>query len=165
MGIIDDIKGDSLEELHLSNAPEDYFGAPEEFADAMKANTSIKTVVFDNDFLACSKGDDRATIVSSVSAPPNVEKVILKDSLLVIGSCVTNLTKNAGRLTDLSIVNCTLQGTPEDFDTFVTALKNNGTLKNLHITDCHAPHADVDMGKVMADLKDGLCIEIVGEGN
>jgi hypothetical protein len=163
MGIVDDIKSNSIEELHLSNPPVDYFGTTEEFADAMKENTSIKTVIFDNDFLACAKGDDRAQIVSSLGALPNVEKVVLRDSFLNIGVCVTNLTKDAKKLSDLSMENCTLQGTPESFDIFVTALKGNGSLKNLEVTDCRAPHGDVDMTKVMADLRDGLSIQISGE--
>lgn len=165
MGIIDDIKSSSIEELHLSNMPEDYFGTSEEFASAMKVNTSIKTVIFDNDFLACSKGDDRALIVSSLATLPNLEKVVLKDSFLMIGICVTNLTKNSKKLNDLSMVNCTLQGVPADFDKLVNALKENENIKKLQITNCNAPHADVDLGKVMADLKDGLTIEISGEGH
>ena len=164
MGILDDIKSNSIEELHLSNDPDDYFENSKEFADAMKENTSIKTVIFDKDFLACSKGDDRATIVSSLGALPNVEKVVLKDSFLMIGICVANLTKDAKQLKELSIANCTLQGVPQDFDKFVTALKDNQTIKNLHITDCHAPHGEVDLTKVMTDLKDGLTIEVSGEG-
>ena len=164
MGIIDEIRGNSVDELHLSNMPEDYFETSQDFANAMEKNTSIKTVILDKDFLACSKGDDRATIVSSLSSPPNVEKVVLEDSLLMIGVCVTNLTQNAKNLNELSMVNCTLQGVPSDFDKFVNALKDNETLKNLHITDCHAPHADVDLTKVMSDLRDGLNIDISGEG-
>lgn len=161
--ILDDIKNNAIEELHLSNVPEDYFGTAEEFADAMKVNTSIQTVIFDQDFLGCTAAKERAIIVSSVGHLPNIQKVVLKDSLLMVGVCVTNLLKNAKQLHELSLENCTLQGVPSDFDMLQGALgEKAGTLKSLHITTCHAPHADVDMGKVLSTLQDqGLSMEIV----
>jgi len=164
MGILDDIKANAVTELHLSNDPDDYFTTSKDFADAMAENTSIKEVIFDGEFLACSKGDDRATIVSSVGGLPNVEKVVLKDSLLMIGVCVANLTKNAKKLSDLTLSSCTLQGTPSDFDMFVNALKENDVIKSVHISESHAPHDGVDLGKVMNELREGLSIDISGAG-
>lgn len=164
MSILDDIKSNTIEELHLSNLPEDYFGTAAEFESAMKENTSIKTVILDGDFLVCLKAEDRAIVVSCVGNLPNVEKVVLKDSRLMVGVCMTNLVKNASKLNDLSMVNCTLQGIPDDFDKFKNSLTETSSLKNLDITDCFAPNSDVNLEKVMDSLKESLSINITGTG-
>jgi hypothetical protein len=162
MSILDDIKNNSIDELHLSNLPEDYFGTAAEFEAAMKDNTSIKTVILDGDFLVCLKAEDRAIVVSCVGKLPNVEKVVLKDSRLMVGVCMTNLVKNASKLHDLSMVNCTLQGVPEDFDKFRDALVETSGMKTLDITDCFAPNSDVNLDKVMDSLRESLSITITG---
>ncbi len=162
MSILDDIKSNTIDELHLSNLPEDYFGTAAEFESAMKENTSIKTVILDGDFLVCLKAEDRAVIVSCVGKLPNVEKVVLKDSRLMVGVCMTNLVKNASKMTDLSMVNCTLQGIPDDFDNFKNALVEASGMKNLDITECYAPNSDVDLDKVMESLRESVSITITG---
>lgn len=164
MGILDDIKANSIDELHLSNLSEDYFATAEEFSEAMGSNSSIKSVIFDGDFLVCLKAVDRAIIVSSVGKLPNVETVVLKDSRLMVGICVTNLVRNAKQLKGLSMIKCTLQGIPDDFENLKAALSESTSIKSLQITDCFAPHAGVNLDKVMGDLKEGLSIDITGDG-
>lgn len=161
MGILDDIKSNSLEELHMSNLPEDYFETPDEFAEAMKDNTSITSVIFDGDFLVCLHAKDRAIVVSCLGKLPNLESVVLKDSRLLIGVCMTNLVKDAPKLKALSMINCTLQGTPADFDTFTNALMHlEGTFQNLVIQESFAPNEDVQLDQVMTGLKELAKIDV-----
>lgn len=161
MGLLDDIKCNLVEELHMCNDSDDYFESPGQFEDAMKENTSITKVTFDGDFLVCLKAEDRAIIVSCLGRLPNLETVVLKDSRLLIGICVTNLVKNSPKLSSLSMVNCTLQGVPEDFVMFKTALGEKSCMKTLRIEDSFAPNEDVKLDSVLEGLKD-LSIEISG---
>jgi hypothetical protein len=161
MGILEDIKGNLIEELHLSNSPEDYFESPDELADAMKDNTSVKEAIFDGDFLTCLKPEDRAIVVSCLRRLPNLEKVVLKDSRLMIGICIANLVKDSPKLNSLSMINCTLQGVPNDFDTFKSAIGDSSSMKSLHIEESFAPNDDVQLGNVLEGLKD-LNIAISG---
>jgi hypothetical protein len=163
MGIIDDIKNNSIEELHLTNDPDDYFDEANDFADAMKENTSIKTVIFDADFLGSTVAKERAVIVSSVGKLPSVEKVVLKGSLLMVGVCVTNLIKSASKLNDLTLEECTLQGVPSDFEKFKEVLGESESLKALHLNNCHPPHEEVKIDEVVKDLQDGLSIEVTAQ--
>jgi hypothetical protein len=165
MGIVDDIKANTVEELHLSNVPEDYFGETKEFVDAMNANTSIKRVILDGEFLASAVGKERADIVSAVGSLPNVESVTLNDSLLLVGICVANMVKNAKSLQELSIEKCLLQGIPDDFDTFKDALKNNAAVKKVHIAECNAANDKVNLTTVMSNLKEGLSVDVSGSGS
>jgi hypothetical protein len=148
MTILEDIADNKIETLHLENVPSDYFGKPQEFVDAMEKNTSIKKVFFEKDFIACLKGPDRAAVVSAVGKLPNVEKVELKDSLLMVGICVTNLVKNAKKLEIISFEKCVMQGTEEDFDLLGNALKESSSVKEVTIGDCHATDEDVDLTSV-----------------
>jgi hypothetical protein len=165
MGIlIDEIKSSEIETLHLSNVPDDYFETTLQFVEAMAANTSIKKVIFDKDFLACSSGKDRADIVGTVGKLPKLETVVLKDSLLMIGVCIKDLVADAGSLKELSMENCVLQGIPEHFDQLRDALKANSSVKTLHIENCTAPNDKVDLDHVMDSLKGSLTIDISGGG-
>uniref|UniRef100_A0A7S3L2E1 Uncharacterized protein n=1 Tax=Amphora coffeiformis TaxID=265554 RepID=A0A7S3L2E1_9STRA len=154
MTILEDIQKNKIETLHLDSVPMDYFAKPQEFVDAMAANTSITTVFFEKDFIACLKGDDRAAVVSAVGNLPNVEKVELKDSLLMIGVCVTNLVKNAKKLSSLSMEHCVLQGLPEDFDLLEEALKASSSVKDVTIGKCTPTSDEVDVKKLFSGLTD-----------
>jgi len=154
MTILEDIKNNKIETLHLDSVPMDYFAKPQEFVDAMAANTSITGVFFEKDFIACLKGDDRVAVLSAVGKLPNVEKVELKDSLLMIGICVTNLVKNAMKLSSLSMEHCVLQGLPEDFDLLEEALKESSTVKDVTIGHCTPTSDEVDVQKLFTGLKD-----------
>lgn len=145
MTILEDIKHNKIETLHLDGVPTDYFAKSQEFVDAMAVNTSITRVFFEKDFIACLKGDDRAAIVSAVGKLPNVEQVELKDSLLMVGICVTNLVKNAKKLSSLKMEDCVLQGLPEDFDLLLSAIKDSPTVKDLTIGKCTPTADDIDL--------------------
>mmetsp|Transcript_127578 Transcript_127578/g.190165 ORF Transcript_127578/g.190165 Transcript_127578/m.190165 type:complete len:168 (-) Transcript_127578:115-618(-) len=164
MAILDEIKSNEIETLHMSNDPEDYFETTGEFVAAMSENTSIKEVIFDKDFLACSNAKERASIVGTIGRLPNVESVILKDSLLMVGVCVKDLVNNAGSLKNLSVENCVLQGVPEHFDLLRESLSASSSIKTLHIHDCTAPNEKVDLDVVMGSLKGDLSIDISGDG-
>ena len=153
MTILEDIKNNKIETLHLEDAPTEYFSTPKEFVDAMAVNTSITKVSFEKDFIACLKGDDRAAVVSAVGNLPNVEKVELKDSLLMVGICVTNLVKNAKKLELLSMEKCVLQGLDEDFEALHEAIKGSSSVKDLKIKACTPTGEDVDLNKTFGDLK------------
>ena len=154
MTILEDIANNKIETLHFENAPSDYFGSPKEFVEAMAKNTSIKTVFFEKDFIACLKGDDRAQVVSAVGKLPNVEKVELKDSLLMVGICVTNLVKNAKKLESISFEHCVMQGTEDDFNLLGDALKASTSVKEVTIGECHATDEEVDLKTVYSGLSD-----------
>lgn len=145
----------------MSNMPEDYFDNAYQFEEAMKENTTIKEVTFDGDFLVCLKPDDRAIIVSCLGRLPNLEKVVLKDSRLMIGICMANLVKNSPKLSELRLIDCTLQGIPDDFDKFKKAISENQTMKSLHLEGSSAANDDVKLDIVLEGLK-GLSIEVLG---
>jgi hypothetical protein len=160
MSLLEDIKCNAVEELNMSNLPEDYFENAHQFEEAMKENTSIKEVTLEGDFLVCLKPDDRAIIVSSLGRLPNLEKVVLKDSRLLIGLCIANLVKNSPKLNDLRMLDCTLQGVPDDFDKFKTALSENQSMKSLHLEGSFAPNDDVKLDTVLEGLKE-LSMEVM----
>ena len=82
----------------------------------------------------------------------------------MVGVCVTNLVKSAKKLEFLDIDNCLMQGVNSDFDKLKDALKSNPSIKTLRIENCTAPVEEVNLSKVMENLKDGLEISITGEG-
>ncbi len=164
MGIIDEIKSNEVTILHLSEAPEDYFTDCDVFANAMKENTSIENVIFDKDFLACSVGQQRATMVSSIGMLPNAKSVALKDSLLMTGVCLTNLIKNSKSIEELKLENCLLQGRAEDFSLLQDAINASPTFQTLRMQDCSAANSEVDLKNAMPSIKDGLIVEVSGEG-
>ena len=150
MTVLEDIKNNKIETLHLESVPSDYFPKAQDFVDAMAVNTSITKVFFEKDFISCLKGADRAAIVSAVGKLPNVEEVQLKDSLLMVGICVTNLVKNAKKLSSISFEHCVLQGLPEDFDLLLNALKESSSVTDLTIGKCTATSDEVDLQKVVS---------------
>lgn len=152
MTILEDIANNNIETLHLEEAPEEYFSKPQEFVDAMSKNTSIKKVEFEKDFIACLKGADRAAVVSAVGKLPNVEKVELKDSMLLVGICVTNLVKNAKKLESISFDHCVMQGLEDDFKKLEAAIKESSSMKELSIGDCTITGESVDLQKVFSGL-------------
>jgi hypothetical protein len=164
MGIVDDIKNNSITTLHLSEAPEDYFADSSVFADAMAANISIEKVVFDKDFLSCAMGAERAQMVSSIGALSNAKSVTLKDSLLNTGVCVANLTKNSKSLEELVIENCLLQGNTDHFQLFENAINESPTLQTLRIHNCNAPNDNVTLANFVESLKKDLNVDVSGEG-
>ena len=159
MTIIEDIANNKIETLHLENVPKDYFGKPQEFVDAMEKNTSIKNVFFEKDFIACLRGPDRAAVVSAVGNLPNVEKVELKDSILMVGICITNLVKNAKKLEKISFEHCVMQGLEEDFELLEKALKESSSVKEVTIGECTVTGEKVDIKKVFSGL-DGITINV-----
>lgn len=152
MTILEDIINNKVETLHFESVSSDYFATSTEFVEAMEVNTSLTKVFFEKDFIACLKGDDRAAVVSAVGNLPNVETVELKDSLLMIGICITNLVKNAKKLQSLSMERCVLQGLPEDFELLEKALKESSSVKNLKIGACTVTSDEVDIKSAYGSL-------------
>ena len=163
-GIVDEIKNNEIETLHLMNDPDDYFEHTRDFVDALKSNSSIKKVVFEKDFLACINGQARADVVGAVGKLPNIEVVQLKDSLLMVGVCVKDLVNNGSKLQELHVDNCVLQGVPESFEHWGDALKGSSSIKTLHINDCVAPNESVDLNQVMETLRDDLKDKVTVSG-
>ena len=182
--ILEEIKSNSIETLHLSESYDHYFDKPQDFVDAMKVNTSIKHVIFDKDFLGCSVARDRKVIgmfvcllycyrqcyqprllltnvftccvtVSSLGDLPNLETVTLADSLVMVGVCVTNLVKNSKSVKEITLQSCLLQGVPDDFELFRSALASNDSVQAIHLTKCSVPNEDVNFDGVVTDLKSG----------
>lgn len=162
MGIVDEIKSNAISTLHLTDDPDEYFADTNAFADAMAANTSIENVILEKHFLSCSVGAKRAQMVSSVGSLSNAKSVTLRDSLLNVGVCVTNLVKNSKSLEELVVENCLLQGSPDHFQLLEEAINGSPSLQNVRIHDCTAPNDKVTLANVFDSIKDGVNTEISG---
>jgi hypothetical protein len=159
--LLDQIAKNEITELRLSNDPDDYFEDPKQFVDAMKTNTSIETVCFDNDFLSCCNGKDRKDIVEACGMLANVESVLLNDSAMMIGVCVTSLITNAKKLKVLSMENCVLQGIAEDFEAFEKALQGAASIKTLRFKNCSAANPKIKFDQRLASYKNLPSISVV----
>mmetsp|Transcript_10555 Transcript_10555/g.23381 ORF Transcript_10555/g.23381 Transcript_10555/m.23381 type:complete len:170 (+) Transcript_10555:137-646(+) len=158
--ILQQIQSNTIETLHLSESYDRYVKTPQEFADAMNANTSIRSVIFDGDFLGATVAKERAVIVSCLGNLPHLETVTLADSLVMMGVCMTNLVKNSPSVTTLTLKQCVLQGIPSDFDLFTAALETNTTLKEIRLIQCTVPNDEVQFDTVVDGIQSGGNIAI-----
>jgi hypothetical protein len=147
------ITNNDVVEFSLSKDPDDYFENPKDLVDAMKQNTSVEKVTFDEDFLACCNGKDRKDIVEACGTLLNVKSVVLKDSMMNVGVCIVSLVTNAKKLNNLTMENCVLHGGIEDFEALEKALKGNTCLKTLRIVNCSIPNVTVQLDKVIESYK------------
>jgi hypothetical protein len=148
MTIIEDICSNQVVDLHLQDVPAEYFGETSELIAALKDNTSIETIRFDKDFIACVFGKERGEVLDQVAKLPNLKEVHLGDAGLMVEAIVT-LLKNAKSLRKISLHRLVMQGTQKDFDGLEATLYQHGALKDFQMEDCVASNDNIDMGKIM----------------
>jgi hypothetical protein len=148
MTIIEEIRANQVVDLHLNDVPEDYFAETNEMIAALKDNTSIESIKFDKDFIACVFGRERGEILDQVARLPNLKEVFLGDAGLMVDAIVT-LLKNAKGLKKISLHRLVLQGIEKDFEGLEATLYQHGSLKDFQMEDCVASNEDVDIEKIM----------------
>jgi hypothetical protein len=148
MAILEGIRANQVVDLHLNAVPEEYFGETSDMTDALKDNTSIESIGFDKDFLACVYGRERGEILDQVAKLPNLKEVFLGDALLRADD-IASLLKNAKGLKNISLHHLVLQGTKNDFEGLEAVLYQHGSLKYFQMEDCIAPNEDIDMEKIV----------------
>jgi hypothetical protein len=148
MTIIEDIHANQVVDLHLNAVPEEYFGETSDMVDALKDNTSIESVQFDKDFIACVYGSERGEILDQVAKLPNLKEVFLGDALLMV-DVIALLLKNAKGLKKISLHRLVLQGNRKDVEGLEAVLYQHGSLKDFQMEDCIPSNEGIDMEKIM----------------
>jgi hypothetical protein len=148
MTIIEEIHANQVVNLHLNAVPAEYFGETSEMIAALKDNTSIESIQFDKDFIACVFGRERGELLNQVAKLPNLKEVFLGDAGLMVEIIVTFL-KDAKSLKKISLHRLVMQGTQKDFDGLEAVLYQHGSLKDFQMEDCVASNEDIDMLKIM----------------
>jgi hypothetical protein len=148
MTILEEICANEIVDLHLSSVPEDYYGETTEMVEALKNNTSIVTVRFDEEFISCVHGRERGDLLDQLAALPNLKEVFLGDANLMV-DVITKLVGNAKSLRKLSLSGLVLQGVERDFDALESALHSHGSLKEFDMEECIASNEDIDIKKLV----------------
>jgi hypothetical protein len=148
MTIIEEICANEVVNLHLKGVPAEYFGETSEMIAALTDNTSIESIQFDKDFIACVFGKERGELLNQVAKLPNLKEVFLGDAGLMVEIIIT-LLKNAKNLKKISLHRLVMQGTQKDFDGLEAVLYQHGSLKDFQMEDCVASNESIDMEKIM----------------
>jgi hypothetical protein len=146
--ILEKICANEIVDLHLSLVPEEYFGETKEMVEALRDNTSIVTVKFDKEFIACVHGRERGDILDQLAGLPNLKEVFIGDAGLMV-DVIAELLGNAKSLRKLSLSRLVLQGAKSDFDALESALHRHGSLKEFEMDDCIASNEDIDITKLV----------------
>ena len=148
MTIIEDIRANQIVDLHLKDVPAEYFGDTIDMIAALKDNTSIESIQFDKDFIACVFGKERGQLLDQVAQLPNLKEVFLGDAGLMV-EFIVSLLKNAKSLRKITLHRLVMQGTQKDFDGLEAALHQHRSLKDFQMEECVASNEDIDMKKIM----------------
>jgi hypothetical protein len=148
MTIIEEIRANKVVYLHLNAVPEEYFGEISEIIAALKDNTSIESIQFDEDFIGCVIGRDRGKLLNQVAKLPNLKEVFLGDACLMVDAIAT-LLKNAKCLRKISLHRLVMQGIERDFEGLAAVLYQHKALKGFKMEDCVASNEDIDIERIM----------------
>jgi hypothetical protein len=148
MTILEDIRSNTINTLHLSSVPEDYFTSTKEFVAALKDNTSLEEVTFDKDFLGCVYGRERGLILDAVGELKNIQQVQLADVCVMVPDLVRFVQRAKG-LKSFTIERLMLQGVQSDFDDLECALLQKTGLKTFHLNDCDTANVGIDMDRIL----------------
>jgi hypothetical protein len=148
MTILEEIRANDVIDLTLNNIPEDYFEHTDDMLAALRENTSIETVRFDKDFIACVYGRERGDLLAQVAQLPNLKEVFLGDSGLMTDA-IADLLKSAKGLRKLTLHRLVMQGVQNDFDYLECILYQHTSLKDFQMDDCIASCEEVDLGRVL----------------
>lgn len=157
MGIVDQIEKNEVSALTLTDIPKACLEKGQKvdaLVQALQTNTSVTVVHLQNDFLACVRADMRSQIIQAVGRLPNIRQVYLGDSLVLVPD-LTELLTNAKSLTVLNLHDVCLQGPPEYFDEFESALRTHPTLKTFDMKDCMTANQSIDMEKIQTATDSG----------
>ncbi len=150
MGIISQIENNEVTSLLMTDIPKACLEKDKSISDflqALEGNTSITTVDFKDDFLACIRAEMRSQVIQAVGKLPHIQEVYLGNSLTLVPD-LTDLLTSARSLTTLSLKDICLQGPPECFDGFETALRTHPCLKVFDMKDCTTANQSIDMCKI-----------------
>jgi hypothetical protein len=148
MSILQDVNNNKIVDLHLSLVPEEYFVETKDMVEALKNNTSIMTVRFDEEFISCVYGRERGALLDQLAELPNLKEVFLGDAGLMV-QAIIKLVGTAKTLRKLTLSSLVLQGIESDFDTLENALHRHASLKEFEMKDCIASNDAIDIDKLI----------------
>ena len=159
MSIIEKIKNNNITKLHLAWNDEEILENWSPACKALKVNTSILTVVLDDEFLGCLRHDARSEFLESLANLSNLQELSLQDALVQIDDVAKILNKVKG-LKVLTLKSLVFQGLQKDFDITETSLKVHPSLKELKIENCGPAIDSVDMSNLkLGSPKQGRTID------
>jgi hypothetical protein len=149
MTLLEEIRAnDVVIDLNLANIPEDYFEETKDMIAALRENTSIETVRFDEDFIACVYGRERGQLLAQVAQLPNLKEVFLGDALLA-ADVIADLVKSAKGLRKLTLQRIVIQGVQSDLDHLISMINKHISLKDFQMDECIAACEGVDLEGVL----------------
>jgi hypothetical protein len=147
MGILEQIKDNSITELNLSVPTDEIADDVHDFFKSLAENKSIETVKLNEDFIGDLRQDTRAELLQALGSIPTIKEVYLADGLLMING-ITNMVSNAKSLKTLSLKDIVLQGTSDHFTACEAALYQHPCLKEFELVDCVPAMKDVSLGSL-----------------
>lgn len=152
MSILEQIKSNSITDLDLSVDADEVSEKHMEIVDALKGNTSIVSIRFEQEFLAHMKNDTRREVIEAIGHIPTLKKVQLSDAL-VLASAVTKMVIKAKALRELNISSLVLQGLESDFSALEAALAAHGSLKVFKMDECKPAVKDISLDGLVTSMK------------
>jgi hypothetical protein len=155
MGILEDIKGNTVTELTMSVPVEDVTEDVHDLFQALRANRSIESVHLNEDFIGDLRSNTRSELLTALGSLPTLKEVHLADGLIMVQS-VGEMVLKAKSMKVLSLKNIVLQGEDHHFKACESALYQHPNLKEFEMIDCDAALKDVKLdGLEMAGKKCG----------
>ena len=147
MSLIEKIKNNDITKLHLTWNDEEILENWSAACKVLKDNTSILTVILDDEFLGCLRHDARSQFLASLADLSNLQELSLQDALVQIDDVAKILNKVKG-LKVLTLKSLVFQGLQKEFDATETSIKVHPSLKELKIENCGPAIDSVDMSNL-----------------
>ncbi|KAG7361978.1 hypothetical protein IV203_025644 [Nitzschia inconspicua] len=144
MGMLEDIKENNITKLDVSIPAEEVAENIYDLTNALRANTSIEIVHFDEDFLGDLTSDSRFELLVSLGFVSSLKEVHLSTGLLMIKG-ISEMIKNAKSLRVLTLNDIVLQGTEDDFLACENLLYQHPNLKQFEMHDCDAAVKEISL--------------------
>jgi hypothetical protein len=144
MGILEDIKGNTVTELTLSVPVDEVTEDIHDLFKALGANRSIESVHLNEDFIGDLRSNTRTELLTALASLPTLKEVHLADGLLMVQG-VGEMVVKAKSLRVLSLKNIVLQGEEDNFKACERALYQHPNLKEFEMIDCDAALKDVKL--------------------
>ena len=113
---------------------------------ALQGNTSIESVSFTGDFLACMMGD-REDLLLCLASLSNIKEISLGQTSMQ-ATTLTKLVESHTELQKLHLYELLLQGVDNEFDDLERTLAYTANLKDFEVIDCRASKTDVDLSRL-----------------
>jgi hypothetical protein len=144
MGILEDIKENTVTELKLSIPADEVADDIHELFQALGDNKSIESVDLSEDFMGDLRADTRDQLLTALGSIPTLKEVHLADGLLMVES-VGKMVSNAKSLRALTLKNIILQGTEDHFTACEAVLYQHPNLKEYDMIDCDAALKEINL--------------------